>query len=104
MVDAKSTIQKIIGKHIDLSRCFVFLFGSRVGKNHQNTSDYDIGLYQGERIPRSTMAKIKADLEESRVEVTVDVIDFVQVSDEFKKFALKEIEIWNRPKNDLKLI
>ena len=104
MTDPKETIQRTISKYLDLDGCFVFLFGSRSGKKYRNTSDYDIGLYSGQKISLSTMAQIKADLEESRIPVKVDVVDFFCVSDKFKKLALKEIEIWNRPKNDLKLM
>ena len=82
MTDAKLTIQKIISKYLDLDGCF-FLFGSRSGEKYRNTSDYDVGLYSGQKIPLSVMARIKAELEESRIPVTVDAVDFSRVSGEF---------------------
>lgn len=49
------------------------------------------------------MAKIKDRLEEHPVLVGVDLVDFAQVSEEFKRLAMTTVKIWNRPKRALTL-
>jgi hypothetical protein len=44
-------------------------------------------------------AHLDAELEESIVPFKIDLIDFYQVDKDFKKEALKIIQIWNCPKN-----
>ncbi len=100
----KRIAKKIITKYIDPKSCFVFLFGSRaVGKNRPQ-SDYDVGIYTGKKIPLIIIAKIKNELEEYPIPVDIDFVDFAKVSRSFKKIALQEIELWNTPQTNLKLI
>ena len=47
---------------------------------------------------------IKDELEDHPIPVDVDIVDFSTVSSEFKKIALKKIQLWNNPKTSLKLI
>lgn len=97
-------IRQTLRRHIDWDKTYVFVFGSRASGEARSASDYDIGLYQGEKIPLSTLSKIKKELEDSRIPVTVDVVDFSRADAEFKKIALKEIALWSIPKTGLKLI
>ena len=104
MINIEKAIKNTIEKYIDPASAFIFLFGSRaVGKNWPY-SDYDIGVYTGQPIPLMTIARIKNDLEEYPIAVDIDVIDFAKVSGEFKALALKETQLWNTPKTNLKLI
>lgn len=96
-------ISKTIHKYLDFDKTYVFLFGSRAIGSEQHPSDIDIGLYTGETIPSHVMIDIQSDLEESRIPVKVDVVDFSNVTDNFRKIALEKIQIWNHPKNNLKL-
>lgn len=102
--DIGSLIQKVIARHINFDEAFVFLFGSRASGHERRSSDYDIGIYTGNQVPLSTIAKIKGELEDHPIPVNVDIVDFSTASSEFKKLALKEIQLWNRPKTSLKLI
>ena len=104
MIDIEKIIQKTVAKYIDPASAFIFLFGSRALDRNKPQSDYDIGIYTGQKIPLVTIAKIKDDLEEYPIPVDVDVVDFAKVSDEFKAMALKEVQLWNTPKTNLKLI
>ncbi len=67
-------------------------------------SDYDIGLFAGDPISPRKLAKIRGDLEESNIPVTVDVVDFKKVSPAFKRVALKEVFIWNDPRKNFRNI
>jgi predicted nucleotidyltransferase len=59
-------------------------------------SDIDIGIEASEPIPLATLAMIKNDLEECNIIYKLDLVDFKRVSEEFKNFALKNIEpiVW----------
>ena len=94
-------VKEIILKRVPLQDYSIFLFGSRaVGNNHE-MSDIDVGIW-GEK-PFSVMIKLdlEEELEESDVILKVDLIDFYQVSEEFKHYALEKIVVWNWSKNSL---
>lgn len=99
----EASIRQAVAKHINLDTCYVLLIGSGATGQRQRASDYDIGLYQGKEIPLRTIGLIREELEESRIPVTVDIVDFSTVSDEFKRLALATAKVWNRPKTDLTL-
>ena len=100
----EALIKKVIIRHVNPREALVFLFGSRAGRLGRLTSDYDIGIYRGRKIPLRLIAKIKDELEDYPIPVNIDIVDFSTVSDDFKQLALKKIKIWNKPKVDLKLI
>ena len=104
MIDIENIIQKTVAKYIDPASSFIFLFGSRALGRNRPQSDYDIGIYTGQKISLTTIAKIKDDLEEYPIPVDIDVVDFAKVSEEFKAMALKEVQLWNTPKTNLRLI
>jgi predicted nucleotidyltransferase len=99
----ETAIRQAVAKHVNRDECYVFLFGSGATGQRQRASDYDIGLYQGKEIPLWTIGLINEELEESRIPVTVDVVDFATVSEEFKRLALPTAKIWNIPKSGLVL-
>ena len=100
-----ATIQHVVTKHIDPERCLVFLFGSRAGDGiSAPASDYDVGLYQGTRIPFRVLASIQDELEAYPIPVDVDLVDFSTVTETFKRLALQHVKIWNQPKNGSNLI
>jgi predicted nucleotidyltransferase len=96
-------IYNILRKHLDMDQTMVFLFGSRSAGKGNSRSDYDIGVFQGQKIPLSKLELIEEELEASDIAVHVDVVDFARVNNKFKEVALKKYEIWNKPKIDLKL-
>jgi predicted nucleotidyltransferase len=84
----------------------LFLFGSRAGKEEgvHSRSDYDIG-YFGDSLPSaSQLAELKETFEELPIPAHVDLVDFAQVTTQFKRLVLesKKVEIWKqRSKNSL---
>ena len=62
-------------------------------------SDIDVGIW-GEK-PLSAVIKLnlEEELEDSDILLKVDLIDFYQVSQDFKDEALTKIEIWNYLEN-----
>ena len=103
-VETEQIIQRVVAKHVDMKEAYVFLFGSRASGREVRASDYDVGIYQGSPIPFVVFAKIHDELEEYPIPVHVDLVDFATVSEGFKRLALKEVKIWNKPKKPLLLI
>ena len=91
--------QKIILAHIPLNEYSVFVFGSRAGNELKAYSDLDIGVLGEMSLPVDTLYKIKSLLNDSTIPYKVDLIDFRNVSDEFKRIAMKKIQVWNHPRH-----
>lgn len=99
MEDSLNIVKEIVLKKIPLEEYSVFLFGSRaVGSQHQ-MSDIDVGIWGQKPLPLLLKSDLEEELEECIVPYKVDVIDFFNVSDEFKKYALENINVWNFNKN-----
>jgi predicted nucleotidyltransferase len=99
MFDYIDIVKQIVLKHVPTDAFAIFLFGSRAVRNAKPLSDIDIGILGTEPLPMIVKAQLDADLEESIVPFKIDLIDFYQVDKDFKKEALKKIQIWNCPKN-----
>lgn len=97
----KRAIVAAIGKYLPLDDCAVFLFGSRAAGRGKHYSDYDVGLCGKKDIPFGVLSKIEEELED--LPVDVELVDFMEVSGNFRKIAIQEIKIWNMPKNGLNL-
>lgn len=91
--------KQIVLKQVPNDAFAIFLFGSRAAGNAKPLSDIDIGILGTEPIPMIVKAHLDVELEESIVPFKIDLIDFYQVDKDFKKEALKKIQIWNCPKN-----
>lgn len=88
----KKEIKEIISRYLDLDEYKVFFFGSRVRGDNFERADIDIGIEGPEKISALITLKIKDDLEKLRILYKFDLIDFRNVSQKFKKQALKNIE------------
>lgn len=88
----KKEIKNLIGKHIDLNKRQLVVFGSRVNGKASKWSDIDLGILGTEKIPSNIMGKIKDDLVEMPILYKIDVIDFANTSQEFKNIALQNYE------------
>ena len=89
----------IILKSVPKDKYAVFLFGSRANGKSSRTSDIDVGIYGEKELPIMIKSTIEDELEESTIPYYVDIIDFNDVSEEFKKVALQSIVVWHNPKN-----
>ena len=96
MLDATTIemIKKILFKYLDFKKDKAFIFGSRATGNTRKFSDIDIGVRSEREIDTLLLSDIEEAFEESNIPYTVDVVDFSQVRDKFKQFALKNIKLW----------
>ena len=101
--DMERLIKGAIARHLDMAKTLVFVFGSRANGHVKPSSDFDVGLYAEAPIDWLTLGEIKEELGESDLPVTVDLVDFSDITEDFKRVALKRIIVWNQPKKNLKL-
>lgn len=85
----KKEILDIIGKHLDLSQYRVFFFGSRVSGGGNERSDIDIGIEGPRPVPAAAMSEIKEEIENLPTLYKIDIVDFKEVSPEFRQVALQ---------------
>ena len=67
----------------------IYAFGSRTRGDHGKYSDLDIVIKSS--ISIAEMTAIKNDLAESQLPITVDIVVWDQISDEFKKKISTEL-------------
>jgi predicted nucleotidyltransferase len=81
--ELKNEIVRIIRSQIsgDLK---VYLFGSRATGNEKTTSDYDICIDSGKRIPGEVMQNIREDLEILPVMQKIDLSDWYTLNSAFQ--------------------
>lgn len=84
-------ITAIVKKHVHDDSARLFVFGSYATGNQKHYSDVDIGIDAGTPLEIMIIARIKDELEESNLPVTVDVVDFARAKASFKKVALQKI-------------
>jgi hypothetical protein len=62
-----------------------------------NAYDMDIGIMGETNVPRDVFTHISEELEESIVPFRFDLVDFKGTDETFRKFALQDVIIWNKP-------
>ena len=72
-----------------------FLFGSRAQGTAGLMADIDIGILPPKPLDTKTLAKLREKIEESFVPYSVDLVDFSNLSEQFKQQALKKTVPWN---------
>lgn len=88
----KTIIVPIVIKHLPNAK--IILYGSRARGDFRQGSDIDIALDAGHKIDRLIMSKIAGDLEESKLPICFDVVDFWNVSEDMKNEIRKDGVIW----------
>lgn len=88
--DYINTVRAIVTKYLDSDKNKVFIFGSVALGSEDRKSDFDIGI-EGEQLPVTIYFDIVDAFENSDIPYTVDVVDFNNVSVEFKKIAKKKV-------------
>lgn len=84
-------IRNTIYKHLPKEEYEVFVYGSRADGTAQKWSDIDVGVRGKKEVSGSLLENIREELEDSNIPYKVEVVDFANVSDSFKDFALKEV-------------
>ena len=72
----------------------VVLFGSRARGDFVSTSDVDVGIIIGEGVDRKKLILLREYIEELNIPYKVEIVDFSNVSEDFKQMVLKEAVVW----------
>jgi predicted nucleotidyltransferase len=72
----------------------VFLFGSRARQDHRPTSDVDIGVLSSDPSTPSRIALLRERIEEMNIPYKVEVVNFTEVSLDFREQALRDAVVW----------
>jgi hypothetical protein len=72
----------------------IILFGSRARKDNAVFSDVDIGIIPKGALNGKKITLLRELIENLNIPYKVDVVDLSTVSDEFKKEAMAEVEVW----------
>ena len=76
-------VKRILAEHV--SECGVWAFGSRATWNAKDHSDLDLAVVGDGPLPRGTLARLKESFEESTLPMRVDVLDWHDISESFRK-------------------
>ena len=91
--EAAKFAAELIRRHIPDPVYRVFLFGSRAAGSAAERSDIDIGIEGPFPVPRSTLAAIHEEIEESPTLYTIDVVDFRRVPEDFRRLARRRVPL-----------
>ncbi len=72
----------------------IVLFGSRARGDFVNTSDVDIGIIIGKNFDGKKLVLLREFIEELNIPYKVEIVDFSNVSEEFKQIVLREAVVW----------
>jgi len=72
----------------------VILFGSRARGDNYISSDIDIGIIPYGKFDDKKITLLKEKTENLNIPYKVEIVNFMEVSKEFKQEALKKVVIW----------
>ena len=72
----------------------VVLFGSRARGDNYISSDVDIGIIPQEKFAKNKITLLKENVENLNIPYKVEIVDFSEVSESFRKKSLKEAMVW----------
>ncbi len=72
----------------------VFLFGSRARSDYNRSSDVDIGLMPRSGFDIQSITQLKYKMETMNTPYKIEIVNFDEVSDDFRQEALKDIVLW----------
>lgn len=86
--------KQIFLKHLTATDYRVFLFGCRACGNAKKFSDIDMGIAGKEKLPLLLKLAIEDAIDETIVPFKVDIVDFYELDEKFKKEALSKVIYW----------
>ncbi|HBV58362.1 MAG TPA: nucleotidyltransferase domain-containing protein [Candidatus Magasanikbacteria bacterium] len=88
----KQELKDIVGRHLDLKFYDIFFFGSRVIGKGNAQSDIDVGIEGAKSVPADALSNIKEEIANLPILYKIEIVDFTNVSPDFKKVAKQKIE------------
>ena len=72
----------------------VVLLGSRARGDNYISSDVDIGIIPHEKFDKYKFTLLKENVENLNIPYKVEIVDFSEVSESFRKESLKDAMVW----------
>lgn len=72
----------------------IVLFGSRARKDNNVGSDVDIGLLPYGKFDPKKVILLKEKIENLNIPYKVEIVNFAETSEDFKREAMKEAVVW----------
>lgn len=72
----------------------IILFGSRSRRDDYPASDVDIGIIPSGQIGKRIITILREKIERLNIPYKVDIVNFSEVSPDFKREALKDAVVW----------
>ncbi len=94
--DFEALAKQIVLEELNDFDCTIFLFGSRATKQNHRFSDMDIGIVPGKDFNDKILIRISEKINDSIIPYKVDIVNFKNVSEKFKKDALKHVVYWKK--------
>ena len=91
--EAANFAAAVVRRHLPDPAYRVFLFGSRAAGSAHQRSDIDIGIEGPSAVSPAIMAAIEDELDEAPTLYTIEVVDFVRVSDSFRRDARERVPL-----------
>lgn len=91
----KSEQEKIIGIiNLFVPHATIYIFGSQARGDATPTSDLDIALDQGSKIPHEQLGELRSVLDGLWISYKIDLVDFQAVSETLQQNIMKKHIIW----------
>ena len=88
------TVKKLVLDYLNDEDVKVFLFGSRARGEGTPSSDVDIGIIPGNACNKKKLTLLREAIENANIPCRVELVEFADVSENFKHHALKDSVIW----------
>ena len=87
-------LKKVILEVFKNDNVRIVCFGSRARRDSSMFSDVDIGVIPREKIKEKKFTLAREKIESLNIPYKVELVNFSEVSPDFKKEALKEVIVW----------
>jgi hypothetical protein len=87
-------LKKMVIDFLKYDRVKIVLFGSRARGEDYISSDIDIGIIPYGEFAGEKITLLKEKIEGLNIPHKVEIVNFMEVSKEFKQEALKDVMIW----------
>ena len=96
MIDLEEKDKRIVEKILmdNLSDCQVRVFGSRIKGEAKKYSDLDLVIIGNKKVEVDKLHILMEEFEYSDLNIRVDIIDYLNISDSFKKVIDQQNELF----------